>query len=561
MTDMRIQFSEEMVGAGHPAKADTINRLALVGHNNNGTHKTWVDIKEAGAAGNGTTDDTSLVQTAATAAAGKTLYVPVGYNFKVSATINANCNIIGGGTITLDATLAPSVRTPVISLTGDNHTVEGVTFSMGYVAKSVGILVSSATNTKIRNCRFINAKRGAVQIGSTAIDTSIVGNRFEGAGYQILYDDALTGDADSGSSGLTIQGNTFKGDPNNAGNVGGDHIEINAPNAGFQKFDISGNQLYDAWASDTSAGIGIGLSGVYNGSVTNNLIVNTSQDGIHVEEGGRGSATGAFGKSYNVMVKGNTIINPGTTGGTKYTGIAVQYSLADIIDNTVYGAGTSGIVINTYSSKGTPASLTDAGIRVDGNTVRNCQRVGVYLIGPQQAVVRNNNIHDNGQETANTYSGVRFTADTLSQQPTDTEVSGNRISGTSHKYQVLVDAGVLRALLRDNFIPSGATGDLSDSGTNTIRQFNRGANGNQHEISRGVLFLSGTTSTFQEGLAISGGKKINYGGGPDIVWGSGSPESVVTASAGSVYFNSSGGAGTTMYVKESGAGNTGWIAK
>jgi len=43
--------------------------------------------------------------------------------------------------------------------------------------------------------------------------------------------------------------------------------------------------------------------------------------------------------------------------------------------------------------------------------------------------------------------------------------------------------------------------------------------------------------------------------------GSGSPEGVVTAVVGSIYTRSDGGAGTTLYVKESGSGNTGWIAK
>lgn len=42
MSDLRIQFSEEVVGANHGTKADTINRLALVEHNNDGTHKTLV---------------------------------------------------------------------------------------------------------------------------------------------------------------------------------------------------------------------------------------------------------------------------------------------------------------------------------------------------------------------------------------------------------------------------------------------------------------------------------------------------------------------------------------
>lgn len=43
--------------------------------------------------------------------------------------------------------------------------------------------------------------------------------------------------------------------------------------------------------------------------------------------------------------------------------------------------------------------------------------------------------------------------------------------------------------------------------------------------------------------------------------GPGSPEGVVTAGQGSVWMRTDGGAATTLYVKESGAGNTGWVAK
>lgn len=46
-----------------------------------------------------------------------------------------------------------------------------------------------------------------------------------------------------------------------------------------------------------------------------------------------------------------------------------------------------------------------------------------------------------------------------------------------------------------------------------------------------------------------------------VLKGSGSPESVVTAPVGSIYLRTDGGASTTLYVKESGTGNTGWIAK
>ncbi len=55
----------------------------------------------------------------------------------------------------------------------------------------------------------------------------------------------------------------------------------------------------------------------------------------------------------------------------------------------------------------------------------------------------------------------------------------------------------------------------------------------------------------------SGGAQVRY-----IKWGEGSPEGVVTANPGSLYLNFSGGAGTTLYVKQSGIQtNTGWVGK
>ena len=42
--------------------------------------------------------------------------------------------------------------------------------------------------------------------------------------------------------------------------------------------------------------------------------------------------------------------------------------------------------------------------------------------------------------------------------------------------------------------------------------------------------------------------------------GTGSPEGVVASSVGTIYVRTDGGVGTTLYTKESGTGNTGWIA-
>lgn len=50
---------------------------------------------------------------------------------------------------------------------------------------------------------------------------------------------------------------------------------------------------------------------------------------------------------------------------------------------------------------------------------------------------------------------------------------------------------------------------------------------------------------------------------PSIIYsGQGTPEGVVVADRGVMYLRTDGGAGTTLYIKESGDGtNTGWVAK
>lgn len=49
--------------------------------------------------------------------------------------------------------------------------------------------------------------------------------------------------------------------------------------------------------------------------------------------------------------------------------------------------------------------------------------------------------------------------------------------------------------------------------------------------------------------------------GVQILSGFGSPETIVTANPGSLFLRADGGAGTSLYVKEAGTGNVGWVGK
>lgn len=82
------------------------------------------------------------------------------------------------------------------------------------------------------------------------------------------------------------------------------------------------------------------------------------------------------------------------------------------------------------------------------------------------------------------------------------------------------------------------------------------------------VFLTSRTAASQVGFFIAATPAIYVAAleveelvGPFAASGSGTPEAAVTAPIGSTYRRSDGGAGTSLYVKESGTGNTGWVGK
>lgn len=88
---------------------------------------------------------------------------------------------------------------------------------------------------------------------------------------------------------------------------------------------------------------------------------------------------------------------------------------------------------------------------------------------------------------------------------------------------------------------------------------------NNNLAERLVVNSAGNVEVSTGNLIIgTSGKGIDFSAtSSGMIWktGSGSPEGVLSASVGSLYTRSDGGAGTTLYVKESGTGNTGWVAK
>lgn len=113
-------------------------------------------------------------------------------------------------------------------------------------------------------------------------------------------------------------------------------------------------------------------------------------------------------------------------------------------------------------------------------------------------------------------------------------------------------------------VANGGSGFLANVGT-VFSLTGRGSTTlafGTNDVDRITVDLSGNTTLLTGDLIIStSGKGITLPGGITWTSGSGSPEGVVTAPVGSLYSRSDGGVLTSLYVKTSGSGNTGWTAK
>jgi hypothetical protein len=166
-----------------------------------------------------------------------------------------------------------------------------------------------------------------------------------------------------------------------------------------------------------------------------------------------------------------------------------------------------------------------------------------------------NSIHQDTANTANTLvrrnASGNFSAGTITAA-----LSGNATTATTATFCTSGMPDDTSTTMNARIIRNGNSSTLNDgmfigygnTGAGVTRIYGGGGTTNSVDVDSGGnltvagrLSVSGTTATIRAGT--------------------GTPESVVTANVGSIYLRTDGGAGTTLYIKESGAGNTGWVAK
>jgi hypothetical protein len=213
-----------------------------------------------------------------------------------------------------------------------------------------------------------------------------------------------------------------------------------------------------------------------------------------------------------------TVIGGTTAAAGSFT--AIESTDDATVNGVTVGRGAGNINTNTASGSQALNSNTTGG----NNTAYGREALNSNTTG-------NQNTASGRQALLNSTTGIQSTAYGFQALRGNTTGGGNTANGYQAMYNnttgdnnVAVGGGALRS--------------------NTIGSSNTALGESAEAVS----------ATANNQIAIRAGNTKWYSA-------AGSPEGVVTAGVGSMYTNNTGGTGTTLYVKESGTGNTGWVSK
>jgi hypothetical protein len=522
----------------------------------------WYNVRDYGAVGDGVTDDRPAIEAAITACQASThkgkVYFPrgtylisqngtLGYSFQLDAATNMELEGTGEGTVLRMSGDAGASAWSLFRLTGNCSGIRfsDIVFDGSGVANAVttdhllqvGTGVGSMTAISFFRCKFTGMVAGSGDaIHFQAADANpierywIIDCRFDGVGQYGIH-------VNQGCSFGFIQGNFMT------------------------------NCLREI-VFDTTEDVAIGAH-----VIVGNTLIHTSTDKLAIQM--NGPSTTLISRStvsQNVIVGGFvemsevqevTIVGNIQTSGTfpsgnaawRMTGLIHDVAFAGNFIDRSAGAST-GVCVSLESSGGNAATR----VRIGTNAMINeVAAAGFVLVNDAKIVSIGNNLMRNAN-TAGGSTAYGIEVDAVTATVDDMLIVANQITAAAGS----LAAGILlKASGQDiiNVAVKGNLGDQIDYGLELNAEAGAGTfsgkimyAANNFDSSVGDYRNTGTAAVIPI-IGFNGGTF-----GAQLFTGSGTPEGVVTARTGSMYLNSAGGDSTTVYYKESGVGNTGWVA-
>jgi len=387
-----------------------------------------------------------------------------------------------------------------------------VTNEIGLFAKGTSSLARFEGFRVVGDIEFIDWGYGGV-LGQFLDDVDLIGVLVHDCGY-------LGGMFLSSGQGRIQRCRAHTITPGTSGNAYGFSLTHDStayssdPNAGTNG-RLAVNPFCNAW--DVSANVvhdiplwtGVDAHGGYELTIHDNAVYNC-RHGI-LCGGGSGDASNYGGE--NKCVRENFVTTKRRDGSATTVSAVDRYGIivsggttvrsvgCAVLGNTIEGYGDA--VVSSYPIE---ATFADA-VEIRGNVIRDWRGKAIY------------SAQGNGVITDNVLEGVNSATNSRC-----IEVDGPGIwiiHGNKHKPRS--GTGAVEGL---RVVAGSAVQNVDDND------------------------FSAATTPYTGDLALMSGLRLS---------GTGSPEGVVAAPIGTLYSRTDGSAGTSLYVKESGSGNTGWL--
>jgi hypothetical protein len=336
-----------------------------------------VDVRNFGARGDGSSDDTAAINAAIDSVSGSgggTVILPPG-TYAVGGSdyvhLKSNITLQGSGPDATVIVAAPGSAPHHLAAeveASSNITLEQLTFDGRGAATALVRLVRSGTSgVTIQNCRFQNVGAGKDHFG-LVIAGAISGVNIRTTAF--LNKGAVQGvgvTAFGGASDITIAESYFEG------LYGG--VRFDRYQGGCRNIAVTGSTLknWNKW--------GILAEGADGVRITDNMLENSVGDADDAPFG-----ISAQAGSKNVVIAGNTLTTAGEISSYNSQNVSIQ-------DNTVIGATWAGIEINDNRQ------LTDGSdtvhVQILGNRVEGSARSGIFVSG-EDVLIQDNLVFGNG---------------------------------------------------------------------------------------------------------------------------------------------------------------------
>lgn len=504
--------------------------------------------KDYGAVGDGVANDTNAfiaASAALNAAGGGTLYIPAGTYQVFSQTANpapssgspywvsagniidlSNCNgvriVFDGANLIAASGLKYGSFNP---LTGEVYNPTLPFTNAAYAAYPGDFIdLTSCTNVEIVNAK-LNGNNTTYTLGGQWGDT----------GRQLPQ----TGIKCTNSSNVAI----INADVSYCGLDG-----IYATGTANQRINVSIDNAKSAYNGRQ----GISWTGGNGLTITNSAftytgaggVASSPSAGIDIEDNGQGCYDGLFDNCEFFGNVGAEILTQGTSDRIKFNRCVIGASAATrgvwpasagvlFTDCSIYGD-----ITNTLNTQFRNCYITNKSYR------GVAQRARFIDLTTSYATFNNCVIDSYDSSSYNWNIGINVTVSDCTFLMSQTD--------PAQRFRVgIINAALINnTLFQQNYTFTSGAPDITLAGEHTF-------------VESSSFNPFGSTKNTGTGLAFftrSGPLNCYLAAGYTIA-GTGSPETVVTALVGCLYTNKSGGASTTLYVKESGSGNTGWIAK